>query len=205
MAWHVQMPLGFGNAVVLQTMYIALVASLPPDQMAVGTGFAQLLRGLGKPLPSRETPTARDTDTRRLDNRSLGQVGGLATASALFQSRLDSELHARIHAPDAETHPCRSGTKIIRGLRHSSRLIVDLPPDLQRIARDAYAASLKSVFTLAACASLLAYLLRLPIPDKDLNDHPASANAEADEASSVCGSESGYETDDEAKCGGRTR
>lgn len=64
-----QMPLGFGNAVVLQTMYserpystfsmeswqlmprsntkVALVSSLPDSQMAVGTGFVQLLRGLG--------------------------------------------------------------------------------------------------------------------------------------------------------------
>lgn len=44
--------------------------------MAVGTGFAQLLRG-------------------------LGQVGGLAAASAVFQSRLNIELHARF-PPDSE-------------------------------------------------------------------------------------------------------
>ena len=66
------MPLGFGNAIVLQTMFsqfyiiivilldgrvmladffffilVALVSHLPESQMAVGTGFAQLLRGLG--------------------------------------------------------------------------------------------------------------------------------------------------------------
>ncbi|KAF8061802.1 vacuolar amino acid permease [Lyophyllum atratum] len=163
--WLSIMPLGFGNAVVLQTMYIALVANLPADQMAIGTGFTQLLRG-------------------------LGQVGGLAAASALFQSRLDSELRAYIHTPDAET--------IIKAIRHSSRVIGELPPDLQRIARDAYAASLKSIFTLAACASLLAYLLRLPIPDKDLNDNPPSEALSGNDESR-CGSESGYESDDEAK------
>ena len=42
------MPFGFGNAVVLQTMYIALVANLPDKHMAIGTGFTQLIRGLGK-------------------------------------------------------------------------------------------------------------------------------------------------------------
>ena len=63
------MPLGFGNAVVLQTMFsqsdnnyiigcaviityiyillVALVSNLPESQMAIGTGFAQLLKGLG--------------------------------------------------------------------------------------------------------------------------------------------------------------
>lgn len=165
--WLSIMPLGFGNAVVLQTMYIALVASLPADQMAIGTGFAQLLRG-------------------------LGQVGGLAAASALFQSGLDSELRAHIHTPDAET--------IIKSIRHSSRVVVDLPPDLQRIARDAYASSLKSVFTLAACASLLAYLLRLSIPDKNLDEHPSPGPVPGNgDESSRCGSESGYESDDEAK------
>ncbi|KAG6916909.1 hypothetical protein DXG01_004742 [Tephrocybe rancida] len=142
----VQMPLGFGNAVVLQTMYsmsrfpaifsansektlVALVASLPADQLAVGTGFTQLLRG-------------------------LGQVGGLAAASAVFQSRLDSELRARIHTPGAE--------ETIKHIRQSARLIGELPPGLQRIARDAYAASLNSVFTLA-------------IPDADLGDNHSPA------------------------------
>ncbi|KAG6852103.1 hypothetical protein C0991_003115, partial [Blastosporella zonata] len=136
----------------------ALVASLPPNQMAVGTGFVQLLRG-------------------------LGQVGGLAAASAIFQSRLDSELRARIHTPGAE--------ETIKHIRHSARLIGDLPPGLQRIARDAYAASLKSVFTLAVCASFLAFLCRLPIPDADLDKQPTAAVRDD--------SESGYDGDDDGK------
>ncbi|KAH0584632.1 hypothetical protein H2248_010164 [Termitomyces sp. 'cryptogamus'] len=127
--WLSIVPSGLGNAVVSQTMYIALMASLPQSQLAIGTGFAQLVRG-------------------------LGQVGGLAAASAIFQSRLNTELRARIHTPDAE--------ETIKHIRHSSRLIGELPPVLQRIARDAYAASLKSVFTLAVCASLMAFLCCIP-------------------------------------------
>ena len=45
--------------------------------MAVGTGFGQLFRG-------------------------IGQVGGVAISSALFQSILARELHKRVHTPDAE-------------------------------------------------------------------------------------------------------
>ncbi|KAJ6630345.1 vacuolar amino acid permease [Mycena sp. CBHHK59/15] len=141
--WLSIVPLGFGNGVVLQTMYIALVANLPEAHMAVGTGFAQLLRG-------------------------LGQVGGLAVASAVFQSRLDKELRNRIHTPDAE--------ELITRIRRSARLLERLTPELQRVARDAYAASLKAVFILAVSASLLAYLLRLPIPDRALEDRPRAAS-----------------------------
>ena len=54
-------------------------------------------------------------------------------------------------------------TKLIKRIRHSARLVDSLPTDLQRLARDSYASSLKSVFILAACASLLAYLCRLPV------------------------------------------
>ncbi|KAJ7599317.1 hypothetical protein C8J56DRAFT_187283 [Mycena floridula] len=46
--WLSIVPLGFGNSVVLQTIYIAPVANLPGEDMAVGTGFAQLVRSLGK-------------------------------------------------------------------------------------------------------------------------------------------------------------
>lgn len=45
--------------------------------MAVGTGFGQLFRG-------------------------IGQVGGVAVSSAVFQSVLDRELRKSIHTPDAE-------------------------------------------------------------------------------------------------------
>ncbi|KAF8913341.1 MFS general substrate transporter [Mucidula mucida] len=140
-SWLSIIPLGFGNAVVLQTMLIALLAHLPESHMAVGTGFGQVFRG-------------------------IGQVGGVAVSSALFQSILDRELRKRIHRPDAEHW--------IISIRQSARLVHDLPPDLQRIARDSYAVSLKAVFTFAACMTLLAYIVRLPVPEKDLDSRPKS-------------------------------
>jgi hypothetical protein len=42
-------------------------------------------------------------------------------------------------------------------------LVGKLPPDLQRIARDSYAVSLRAVFMLAACSTFLAYIVRLPV------------------------------------------
>ncbi|KZP16059.1 MFS general substrate transporter [Athelia psychrophila] len=126
--WLSIIPLGFGNTVVYRTML--------KSQMAVGTGFGQVFRG-------------------------LGQVGGLGIASALFQSVLGSELEKRIHGPDA--------AKLIKNIRHSSRLVASLPPDIQRDAREAYATSLKAVSTLAACASFLAFVVRLPVPEMKLD------------------------------------
>ncbi|KAI0668302.1 vacuolar amino acid permease [Trametes maxima] len=145
--WLSILPLGFGNAVVLQTMLIALLAHLPADAMAVGTGFGQLFRG-------------------------VGQVGGVAISSALFQSILNTELHKRIHRPDAE--------EIISKIRHSSTLVAKLPPDLQRSARDSYAISLRAVFIMASVSTFLAYLVRLPIPDKPL-DQPRPRTHSVDE------------------------
>jgi len=138
--WLSIIPLGFGNAVVLQTMLIALLAHLPESWMAVGTGFGQVFRG-------------------------LGQVGGVAISSALFQSKLDYELRSRIHGDDA--------AEIVSKIRHSATLVGKLSPELQRIARDSYAISLRAVFMLAACSTLLAYIVRLPIPDKNLGEKKA--------------------------------
>ncbi|KAI5899096.1 MFS general substrate transporter [Schizophyllum commune H4-8] len=135
-SWLSIIPLGFGNAVVLQTMLIALLAHLDEAHMAVGTGFGQLFRG-------------------------IGQVGGVAISSALFQTRLDGELRRRIVDDD----------ELVLRIRQSARLIHSLPPDIQRKARDAYDASLKSVFVYAAVMTFLAYVIRLPIPDKKLERH----------------------------------
>ncbi|KAF4615064.1 hypothetical protein D9613_003476 [Agrocybe pediades] len=168
--WFTIMPLGFGNAVVLQTMFIALVSHLPESQMAVGTGFAQLLRG-------------------------LGQVGGLASASAIFQSRLDTELHHHFPTGDKQTE------ELIKKIQHSARLVATLPPETQHLATESYAASLKSVFILAASASLLAYLARLPIPDKHLGDNGPAKTMDSDTESTTSTASSNFEEirDDEDK------
>lgn len=51
--------------------------------------------------------------------------------------------------------------KTIRRIRHSSRLVATLPPDLQRSARESYGISLRHVFVYAACSTLLGFLVRL--------------------------------------------
>ena len=65
--------------------------------------------------------------------------------------------------------------QLIKRIRQSARLITSLPPDLQRIARDSYSASLKSVFFFAACSTLLAYLVRLPVSYPFISSHPSIA------------------------------
>ncbi|KAG7453193.1 MFS general substrate transporter [Guyanagaster necrorhizus] len=120
---------------------VALLAHLPDSHMAVGTGFGQVFRG-------------------------IGQVGGVAISSAIFQTKLDGELRKRFDGLDAE--------RWVKSIRQSARLIHDLPPDLQRKARDSYSASLKAVFFFSACCTLLAFIVRLPIPEKDLDSRPTS-------------------------------
>ncbi|KXN83412.1 Multidrug resistance protein fnx1, partial [Leucoagaricus sp. SymC.cos] len=140
-SWFSIIPLGFGNAVVLQTMFIALLVHIPESHVAIGTGFNTFFRG-------------------------IGQVGGVAISSAIFQSKLEYELRSRITGPGAD--------ELITRIRHQARLVALLPPVLQRPARDAYNASLKTVFVYAACSTFLAFLVRLPIPEKDLDSRPTS-------------------------------
>lgn len=100
-------------------------------------------------------------------------MGGVGIASSIFQSILDKELRKRIHGPDSEQvndpDPLTTmkSTKVllqmIRAIRHSSKLVANLEPELQRKARDSYAIALRAVFIFAACATLLAFIVRLPV------------------------------------------
>ncbi|KAF9780435.1 vacuolar amino acid permease [Thelephora terrestris] len=135
--WFSIAPMGFGNAITLQTMLIALLAHIPKSTIAIGTGFSQLFK-------------------------SFGQVGGVAISSAIFQSVLDRELRKRIHGPGSPD--------IIKRIRESARLVISLPPGLQRDVRDSYDVALKNVFVMATCSTFAAYIVRLAIPEKSLDE-----------------------------------
>ena len=96
--------------------------------------------------------------------RGIGQVGGVGIASSIFQSILGRELRDRITGPDAE--------HMIKKIRHSSKLVATLPPELQEPARESYAIALRAVFIFAACATLTAYIVRLPVRVVLLNKLP---------------------------------
>ncbi|VDB85201.1 unnamed protein product [Peniophora sp. CBMAI 1063] len=135
--WFSIIPLGFGNSIVLQTMIIALLANLPESDVAVGTGFGQLFRG-------------------------LGQVSGVGSSSAIFQYYLDRELKSRITGSDADS--------IIDSIRHSATIVATLPPAIKDQATASHAIAIRAVFIMAATSTLLAYIIRLPIPDCNLDD-----------------------------------
>ncbi|KAJ2923046.1 hypothetical protein H1R20_g14050, partial [Candolleomyces eurysporus] len=139
--WYVQwfsiIPFGFGNACVLQTTLSALLASIPRKTLAVGTGFIQLFRG-------------------------IGQVIGVALASAVFQAVLNVELHKRITGPGSEEDITR--------IRRDSTLVAHLPPDLQSAARESYAIGLRWVFIVATICTGTAYCIRLTIRSRSLDE-----------------------------------
>lgn len=54
-------------------------------------------------------------------------------------------------------------SQIVRRIRESAKLVVSLPPDLQRAARDSYAIALRAVFITAMCSTLMAYIVRLAV------------------------------------------
>ena len=56
-----------------------------------------------------------------------------------------------------------SSSKIIRRIRESAKLVISLPPDLQRDARDSYDIAVKNVFAMAACSTLIGYIVRFGV------------------------------------------
>ncbi|GJJ11795.1 hypothetical protein Clacol_006033 [Clathrus columnatus] len=94
--------------------------------------------------------------------KCIGQVVGVAIPSAIFQYLLTRELTARITGPDSE--------EIIARIRHSSRLVQSLPPDLQRPARDSYSVALGRVFWYVALSTVMSFVIRLMIPGRSLDD-----------------------------------
>ena len=99
----------------------------------------------------------------------------MAISSAIFQSVLDRELRKRVHGSDAHEvpldafHPRQKVLsdlvhfQTITRIRQSARLVISLPPDLQRDVRDSYDIALKRVFMMATCSTLLAYIVRLGV------------------------------------------
>ncbi|ORY52715.1 major facilitator superfamily domain-containing protein [Leucosporidium creatinivorum] len=128
--WLSIIPLGLGSSIVLQTTFISLLLSVPPSQIATSTGFVQLFRG-------------------------LGQVTGVAGASAVFQSLLSRELVSRIHGSHAYS--------IIKEIRHNSHSISNLSPALQKTVREAFGVALGRVFLCAAGGLGLAVVVRMGV------------------------------------------
>ncbi|KZT32605.1 MFS general substrate transporter [Sistotremastrum suecicum HHB10207 ss-3] len=131
-AWIVSslIPQGFGGAVIMQTTLISLLASIPQSATAVAVGFGQLFRG-------------------------VGQVFGVASGAAIFQSIIDRELRARIIGPGAD--------ELIHRMKKSHRVVNELPPDIQQLARDAYAIAIKWVFVASTILVFISFLLRLGV------------------------------------------
>ncbi|KAJ3560302.1 hypothetical protein NP233_g10927 [Leucocoprinus birnbaumii] len=61
---------------------------------------------------------------------------------------------------------------LINKIRHQAKFVASLPPELQHPARDAYNASLKTVFLYTAISTFFAFLVRLLVPDKHLDARP---------------------------------
>ncbi|KIO26806.1 hypothetical protein M407DRAFT_234054 [Tulasnella calospora MUT 4182] len=98
--WLSIIPLGFGNAVVLQSTLIALLASIPRSMLAVGTGFTQLFRG-------------------------IGQVSGVAVSSAVFQHLLERELQKRLTGPGSEEliRKIRHDSRLVASLPEETQVL----------------------------------------------------------------------------------
>ncbi|KZS89838.1 MFS general substrate transporter [Sistotremastrum niveocremeum HHB9708] len=109
--------------------------------------------------------------------RGIGQVFGVAAAAAIFQAVIDPELRSRIKGPGSD--------ELISRMKKSYRVVAELPPDVQILAREAYANALRAVFIACFAAVVLSILFRLGIPERSLDSATPEADTSASDASTV--------------------
>ncbi|KAH8678746.1 major facilitator superfamily domain-containing protein [Tricladium varicosporioides] len=87
--------------------------------------------------------------------RSMGMVLGVATSSLVLQNALYYYLENIVSGPDKQ--------KVIQEVRKSVRAIAGLEPVYREQVIDAYTASLRATFIMAAALSLITVVLTLPL------------------------------------------
>jgi len=156
-----------GNFTFANPRALTVSAPFSESVMAVGTGFAQLFRSVGQVRsittvvePVRTTTRCRSPawpSPRRFSSPfSIVNFGSGSTGPD--QTRYHQNQNFHVHSSHSLFPP-----QIIRRIRESAKLVVSLPPDLQRPARDSYDAALRVVFIMGMCSTLMAYIARLPV------------------------------------------
>jgi len=92
--------------------------------------------------------------------RTTGQVLGVTLSGALLQAILTKQLRKRITGPEA--------FEIIERIRHSTKIIPELPIPLRVAAVTSYADALKAVFICQVACNILAFICCIPIQENPL-------------------------------------
>lgn len=169
-----------GNFTFANPRALTVSAPFSESVMAVGTGFSQLFRSVGQVRsitsvvgPIRTTTRCRSPawpSPRRFSSPfSIVNFGSGSTGPD--QTRYHRNQIFHIHSSHVLFPP---PPKVIRRIRESAKLVVSLPPDLQRPARDSYDVALRIVFIMAMCSTLMAYIARLPVSFAMLVGYTAS-------------------------------
>jgi len=155
---------GVGFNAILNASFVALMASVPYNEIAAVTGVMWLFRTTVGSFPlspsspsspwSPWSPSSPSFPSLARANfpsfLSQGQVLGVASTSAILQATLEPALKSRITGKGAK--------KIIKHIRSDSSIISSLPHHLRTAAREAYALALHRVFLFCAVGATLAWL-----------------------------------------------
>lgn len=140
---------GFATGGMLTVILVALIGAVDPSEQAVVTSLSYVFR-------------------------STGSVVGLAFASAVYQSVLETDLWKRIgHIKQA--------AKIIRGIKDSFDDVDGLPGSIQWPVRTSYMLALRATFITTVAFAAMALVSGLLV--KELKLHSTLAREEHDEES----------------------
>ena len=114
--------------------------------------------------------------------RTTGQALGVSLSGAILQAVLATQLRKRITGPEASevwlslrcqpparpADPRAPSAQIIERIKHSTKIIPELPTPLREVAINSYADGFTVVFICQVVWSVLAFVCCLPIEERPL-------------------------------------
>jgi MFS family permease len=157
---------------------------IPMVVMGIGLGLAMqpLILAVQNALDMRDMGAGTSTATFF---RSLGGSFGVATLGAIMTNRLTAELQPRVLAA-VHTSPPSIQQKMAPLIEHGISIndpksIKALPELVRRAIEEGFVAALHPLFLVSAAVSLLAVVLCLALPNRELKGGGAGPSAAGDE------------------------
>jgi len=177
----VMFALGYGLGNCMQPLLLILQSAVPPRDIGVATSSATFFRQIGGTL-----------GVAIFLSVLVGSVGGNIKTAILSESQAPAFQQA-VHTAsqsanpldrqvaDAFLHPSPGGG-VLAQVQNDSSIIQRMPPALAHPFKAGFAESMDTVFLLAACVAVLAFLVLLLMPKVELRATSASAAARSEAA-----------------------
>jgi hypothetical protein len=177
----VMFALGYGLGNCMQPLLLILQSAVPPRDIGVATSSATFFRQIGGTLGvaiflsvlfGSVGPNIKSAILTESQTQAFQQAVQTASQSS---DPLDRQV------ADAFLHPTPGGG-VLAQVQNDSSIVQQMPPVLAHPFKVGFADSMDTVFLLAACVAVLAFLVLLLMPKVELRATSASAAVRSEAA-----------------------